>query len=81
MPATSLSRASRLPTICELGGNQWEDLCWRNVGESLMWFYGHQLERVVERCNRLPVSDDAKACREGAEVEAGVADMQRNTCP
>ena len=70
-----------LPTICELGGNQWEDLCWRNVGESLMWFYGHQLERVVERCNRLPVSDDAKACREGAEVEAGVADMQRNTCP
>ena len=70
-----------LPTICDFGGSDWEDLCWRNVGEALMWFYGHVLEQATAVCNRLTDSDVAKACREGAEAEAGVADMQRNSCP
>jgi len=70
-----------LPTICDFGGSHWEDLCWRNVGEALMWFYGHRLEQATAVCNRLTDDDVAKACREGAEVEAEVADMQRNSCP
>ena len=70
-----------LPTICDFGGSHWEDLCWRNVGEALMWFYGHRLEQATAVCNRLTHDDVAKACREGAEVEAEVADMQRNSCP
>ena len=71
----------RLPTICDFGGSHWEDLCWRNVGEALMWFYGHRLEQATIVCNRLSNGDVSKACREGAEAEAGVADMQRNSCP
>ena len=70
-----------LPTICDFGGSGWEDLCWRNVGEALMWFYGHDLDQATAVCNRLMDSDVAKACREGAEAEAGIADMQRNSCP
>ncbi len=70
-----------LPTICALGGSDWEDLCWRNVGEALMWFYGHQLEAATAACNRLSGEDPIKACSEGAEVEAGVAEMQQGTCP
>jgi hypothetical protein len=70
-----------LPTICDFGESSWRDLCWRNVGESLMWYFGHLLERVSNECNRLPVEDDAKACREGAEREGESAGLLVGSCP
>jgi hypothetical protein len=70
-----------IPTICSSLGLDWRDLCWRNVGESLMWFFGHALERVLSECGRIADPDSQKACEEGAELEAQVAEMQRGTCP
>jgi hypothetical protein len=70
-----------LPTICDFADSTWHNLCWRNVGESLMWYFGHQLERVTAECSRLPSEDDAKACEEGAEVEAEFAQNQGGSCP
>jgi hypothetical protein len=46
-----------------------------------MWYFGHLLERVSNECNRLPIEDDAKACREGAEQEGELAQSQGGSCP
>ncbi len=69
-----------IPTICSFAESPWQGLCWRNVGESLMWFFGHDLERVLRECGRISDPDELKACEEGAEMEAEVAAMQRGTC-